>query len=312
MLIEEEVEVSLNYNTYKFYESLGYSIPFIINKKGDKTLDKNKKIIVAICDLPEKSEVKVKCYCDYCLSKGVETIVVKMYESYLRCNRDAKIHKDCCNKCSSEKIKESNILTYGKENVFQLEEIKEKIRESLIQIYGETTAMRDIDVKNKVIETCLRKYGETNYTKTDEYKSKTAETCFNKYGVSSPMKTEKIRLMFSGVNSHFWRDGVTRKNSKSRESFGYKSWKLKVFKRDNYTCQCCGEKTLLQAHHIINFSNNINERFDISNGITLCKNCHSPSVEGSFHYLNGIKDNTEEQLRYYIKLMRNRGGGTYE
>ena len=50
--------------------------------------------------------------------------------------------------------------------------------------------------------------------------------------------------------------------------------------RDNYTCcdcgkkSCKGEKVYLNAHHKIPFSEDINLRFDVDNGVTLCIDCH--------------------------------------
>ena len=83
------------------------------------------------------------------------------------------------------------------------------------------------------------------------------------------------------------------------------SEKLKesIRKRDNYTCQACGDSKggNLNAHHIKNFIDNESLRLDVNNGITLCKNCHSPEIEGSFHYLYGTHNNTKEQLEEYIQ-----------
>jgi predicted restriction endonuclease len=64
-------------------------------------------------------------------------------------------------------------------------------------------------------------------------------------------------------------------NRKDRNSLSNKKWREAVFKRDLYTCQCCGKKGgELNAHHIKEFSKYKDLRFDISNGLTLCKQCH--------------------------------------
>lgn len=55
----------------------------------------------------------------------------------------------------------------------------------------------------------------------------------------------------------------------------YKSWRIAVFIRDSFTCQCCEKpRGKLNAHHIMRFRDNINLRTDIDNGVTLCEKCH--------------------------------------
>ena len=82
----------------------------------------------------------------------------------------------------------------------------------------------------------------------------------------------------------------------------YKNWRKQVFERDNYTCQCCGEKTHNnEAHHIDNFADYEDKRFDVENGMTLCKQCHNPNQEGSFHNTYGTLHNNKEQLEEYIE-----------
>lgn len=60
------------------------------------------------------------------------------------------------------------------------------------------------------------------------------------------------------------RDGILRR------------WSLKIRKRDNYTCQICGEtnKKYLEAHHIKEKALFPEVQFDLNNGITLCIKCH--------------------------------------
>lgn len=52
-------------------------------------------------------------------------------------------------------------------------------------------------------------------------------------------------------------------------------WRKMVYERDKYICQMCFKKGIyLNAHHIKKFADYPNIRFDINNGITLCKDCH--------------------------------------
>lgn len=63
-------------------------------------------------------------------------------------------------------------------------------------------------------------------------------------------------------------------------------WKLKVFKRDNYTCQHCGVTKKLVAHHISHWGDDPVNRVNVDNGITLCSKCHAKEHEADwYHYL---------------------------
>lgn len=52
-------------------------------------------------------------------------------------------------------------------------------------------------------------------------------------------------------------------------------WGQKVKSRDHYTCQRCGSTEDVEAHHIIPYAGNLALRYDLTNGITLCRKCHN-------------------------------------
>ena len=86
---------------------------------------------------------------------------------------------------------------------------------------------------------------------------------------------------FSGNERFIWpalkRDVLLdREHQKAgRNTKEYKQWREAVFRRDNYTCQICGQVGgKLNAHHIKRYRNAIDARTDIDNGITLCEECH--------------------------------------
>jgi 5-methylcytosine-specific restriction endonuclease McrA len=56
----------------------------------------------------------------------------------------------------------------------------------------------------------------------------------------------------------------------------YKDWRKKIYTRDKFRCQMpdCSSKYRLQAHHIKKWSNAAILRYDVDNGVTLCRSCH--------------------------------------
>ncbi len=95
-------------------------------------------------------------------------------------------------------------------------------------------------------------------------------------------KTEEhkknISLSKMGDRNPMWQGGVYEDLSASPE---YGRWRQKVLKRDNYTCQKCGDKkSELHIHHK-KFKSKFPELiFSIDNGIVLCKLCHN-----KIHYI---------------------------
>ncbi len=69
--------------------------------------------------------------------------------------------------------------------------------------------------------------------------------------------------------------GITPANERVRKSAAYRAWRTLVFDRDNYTCQFCGKRGVkLHADHIKQFAYHPELRLDVSNGRTLCLECH--------------------------------------
>ena len=85
----------------------------------------------------------------------------------------------------------------------------------------------------------------------------------------------KKRLHMQGEKHWFWKSGITEENHLIRQSPEYKNWRRSVYIRDEYTCQECGEKHIdIVAHHLKSFSKFPELRFDVNNGIVLCRKCH--------------------------------------
>ena len=83
----------------------------------------------------------------------------------------------------------------------------------------------------------------------------------------------KDRHMPKGENHWNWKGGISKINDR-HDSTEYKDWRLKVYKKDNYKCVKCGSKEKINAHHIYSWHHYPKLRYEVSNGITLCQNCH--------------------------------------
>jgi 5-methylcytosine-specific restriction endonuclease McrA len=81
---------------------------------------------------------------------------------------------------------------------------------------------------------------------------------------------------------HLARPGIriTPINNRIRRSEPYKRWRTAVFVRDDYTCQLCGDRARrghrveLHADHVLSFAKYPEKRLEVSNGRTLCADCH--------------------------------------
>lgn len=95
----------------------------------------------------------------------------------------------------------------------------------------------------------------------------------------------KMSLASLGEKAYNWKGGVTPLNHKIRTSREYKQWRKSVFEHDNYTCQDCnirsakGQAVYLEAHHLKSFAKYPELRFEISNGKTLCLDCHNKTKQ---------------------------------
>lgn len=73
----------------------------------------------------------------------------------------------------------------------------------------------------------------------------------------------------------------------------YKQFRTEVLKRDKFTCQMCkkkGKGSRLNVHHIMKWSSAASLRYDIDNGITLCRSCHDSITGKENHYISYLID----------------------
>ena len=101
----------------------------------------------------------------------------------------------------------------------------------------------------------------------------------------SPSKETRLKMSISrrktgnrfpirrGALNNKWKGGITSEDRKQRVKFRDIMQK-NVFERDEYKCQDCGKGGYLQVHHIKEWSEYPELRFEMDNCKTLCMKCH--------------------------------------
>ena len=94
-----------------------------------------------------------------------------------------------------------------------------------------------------------------------------------------------------------WKGGISGLRPRMMATKKYKTWRIAIYERDNYTCQKCGQVGYkLNVHHIESYAEHENKRCDENNGITFCHKCHL-----KFHRIYGRKNINKTQLNEFIQ-----------
>ncbi len=228
-----------------------------------------------------------------------------LYHEYVIKDRSAEdIAKECgINKrtlmdwVSKLKIEKRGIKTKDltKEILYDLYVLQHKSTIEIGKMYG---------VCDGTILNLMKKFDMSSFSNSEAYKF----YLYEKGGLEKARKlqsTMENRIKSScrqrGIDIKDFKGFSTTEQHMARNNTYYKEWKRKVFERDDYTCQCCGKRGgNLNAHHLYNFSEYEDLRYDISNGITFCEKCHLINYSNSFHSIYGEHNNTPEQVYEFI------------
>ena len=111
-------------------------------------------------------------------------------------------------------------------------------------------------------------------------------------------KSCAITILTSGEKHYRWKSDKTDEERLNERCYPeYTTFIKSVLARDNYTCQCCGKISAsnLVVHHLDGYNWCKEKRTDVTNGITLCDNCHN-----NFHSIYGHGNNTRQQYEDWL------------
>ena len=168
------------------------------------------------------------------------------------------------------------------------------------QKFGRLTVLEATDSRNcgrSVIWkcSCSCSPGKIHYAATVNLISGSVSSC----GCLRKEKSAELCRKRRGPLSPSWNQKLTdEERIQGRDIPEYKEWRVSVYERDNFTCQKCGDSTggNLNAHHIEAYADNSELRTKLSNGVTLCKDCHN-----NYHHLYGRKHATREKFEEWIR-----------
>lgn len=137
------------------------------------------------------------------------------------------------------------------------------------------------------------KIKDTSKMKGHQHGFKKGQTSWNKgkKGLQSHSIETKLKISeaLKGEKSHNWIVDRTKLKTGREKCYDtkYKYWMLEVKNRDNWVCRiadvnCDGR---LEAHHILNWTDYPELRYEINNGITLCHAHHPRGREREAEFL---------------------------
>jgi len=189
--------------------------------------------------------------------------------------------------CGNEKtIRSSRLISGGTKSCGCLQRersSKAHFKDLTGQKFGMLTVLKEAgrSEREKVLWLCRCDCGNERIIRGDALVDGGTQSC-------GCLQKKSASEIHSGEGNFNWKGGVTPLNLSIRTCVENLHWRLDVFARDGFVCQRCGSKKKLNAHHKKHFAkiieeNNITtleeaknckELWDISNGETLCEDCH--------------------------------------
>ena len=145
--------------------------------------------------------------------------------------------------------------------------------------YGRLTVLSFYgrDSQKRSIWNCRCDCGEEKAVRSNFLRRGITRSCGCLAKETSAVSGKIGRAKISGPRSHLWNSKLSAKERAEKRRFSpfVRDWRLAVWGRDDYTCKACGCRGgSLNAHHLDSWASSPEKRFEVSNGVTLCRRCH--------------------------------------
>lgn len=198
--------------------------------------------------------------------------------------------------CHSCKCKGKRNHEYGRKGILS------PIYREKNPFYGKRHSPEIQEKNNNSLKKYYKTHKGNNFGKTGAlssfYGRKHSEA--TKAKMSIAQKTCNKKILRGSESPNFNHNITNEERQLKRDNLHNTHWRLLVFHRDSFTCQICddNEGGNLEAHHLNNWSDYKEQRYDINNGVTLCDKCHK-----TFHAFYGYNHNNYSQfLEFYLSI----------
>ncbi len=309
MLLDEKVEVSLGSRRIKYYESLGYEIPKYKDKQNRLKVKKGTKLLIDIKDLPFNSNLEVNVKCDNCEKK-----YLKQYYKHTKYNDGL----DYCIDCRFQRSKITNLKKYGVDNASKTDESRRTLSVNRRKDF-ESVKITFEDMGYTLVDKEYVRYDKPMRFICNEHPEiGVQESSYDTVRKGHKSCSKCYYESRSGKNSHFWQGGKTPINHHFRSEI--KEWKQDSLEYYGFKCFLTGNKDDLVVHHVVNFSNILEDTFnelniDVKDSIGDYSNEELDLIKETLinnHYFYGFGIPMNKDLHYKFHSLYGRENNTYE
>lgn len=146
-------------------------------------------------------------------------------------------------------------------------------------------------MRSKKAQSCRKNTAISQQTREKISKANTGKT----HTLERRIKASALR---QGLSIDDWSDFEYNKEDVKRSKYKSEKFCLKVYEHYDFTCVKCNKRGgRLHAHHLNNWKEHVDQRYDMENIVCLCVECHR-----LFHSIYGTRNNTKQQFEEFKEI----------